>query len=94
MKKIALFSCLVSFFVFSAPQIVSAATGVSLGVLTADQFSIVVIAIILTTFLAPFAIKKLAEEKPSDPLPQSRSRNLFKNILSRKHYSASNQAVK
>lgn len=66
--------------------LVFAATGSSLGVLNADQFSIVVIVIIITTFLAPFAIKKLAADTPKDQLPQSRYKNLFKDILKKRSY--------
>lgn len=66
--------------------LVFAATGSSLGVLNADQFSVIVIVIIITTFLAPFAIKKFAHDTPDDELPQSRYKNLFKDILKKRSY--------
>lgn len=66
--------------------LVFAATGSSLGVLDADQFSVIVIVIIVTTFIAPIAIKKLAKQTPDDQLPQSRYKNLFKDILKNRSY--------
>lgn len=64
--------------------LVFAATGSSLGVLNADEFSVIVLVIIITTFIAPFAIKKFAGDKPNDDLPKSRYKNLFKTILEKK----------
>jgi Kef-type K+ transport system membrane component KefB len=66
--------------------LVFAATGSALGVLTPDEFSVIVIVIIVTTFIAPFAIKKLAKDidESGDHLPQSRYKNLFKDILSKR----------
>jgi len=64
--------------------LVFAATGSALGVLNADEFSVIVMVIIITTFFAPFAIKKLAGEKPNDDLPKSRYKNLFKTILEKR----------
>lgn len=72
--------------------LVFATTGATLGVLDTEQFSTIVIVIIFTTFVAPYAIKKLAQDKPSDKLPNSRYKNLFSEILKRKHYTASNEA--
>lgn len=64
--------------------LVFAATGSALGVLNPDEFSVIVMVIIITTFIAPFAIKKFAGEKPGDDLPKSRYKNLFKSILEKK----------
>lgn len=66
--------------------LVFAATGSSLGVLSADQFSILIIVIIVTTFIAPAAIKRLAKDTPDDTLPQSKYKNLFKDIFKKRSY--------
>lgn len=69
--------------------LVFAATGSSIGVLNADQFSIVVIVIIVTTFVAPIAIKKIAADTSDGSLPQSRYKNLFKDIFKKRSFKSS-----
>jgi len=66
--------------------LVFAATGASLGVLSADQFSVLIIVIIVTTFIAPFAIKKLANQPNITDLPASRNKKLFDEIFKRQRF--------
>lgn len=65
--------------------LVFAATGSTLGVLNADEFSVIVLVIIITTFIAPVMIKKLANESEGSISPKSRYKNLFKDILEKKN---------